>query len=145
MNIFEQHEKKKKRKQRFWFGVFYGPFLYAFALLLSLKDTTHSLCFTTYFCTDKNDPAWLKAVILYLYLFLVAIGAVYIYKGIEKLAAHKHQWKLFQLIFVAIPVVVIAIMWWKEPVWERKHFLWAVFFALAGIGGLILIETRPKK
>ena len=145
MNIFEQQEKKKKRRQRFWFAAFYGPFLYFFALLIATKKSAGNLCFFSLFCADSGSNVFYKALVLYLYLLTGTAGLVYIYKGIEKLAGKKYHLAAFQVLLVVLPILFIAFMAWKEPVWETRHYLFALFFALTGILGLIMIETRPKK
>jgi len=145
MNIFESQEKKKKRRRFLWFYAFYGPFLFAFAYLLALKPTAKSLCFTRWCCAQGDAPAWKKALVLYAYFVVFAWGAIYIYKGIEKLAGHKRHIRFFKWLFFLLPLLFIGFMAWKEPVWEKRHVVWAIFFALAGIAGLLLIETRPRK
>ncbi|NPA43791.1 MAG: hypothetical protein GXO27_07170 [Chlorobi bacterium] len=144
MNIFEFREKEKKRKHRRWMLVFYGPFLYAFALLAALKPTQSDRCFFSLLCASPDDSVFLRALILYLYIFIFAILAVYGYKLIEKLAVHKRQFTFFRLIFILLPLVFALIVIWKEPFLERKHYLSVALVTLISLAALAMIEFRKK-
>jgi len=144
INIFEERNKREKRKKRLMFLGFYVFVPALFALLISTAKTKHSVCLFNWFCAPAQGHLLLKTLIVYVYILIVAAGLVYTYKGIEVLAKKKNHIRLFQYILIAVPVVFSAIIYMVEKHLTFKHYFFMILFGIFSVTGLLLIELRKK-
>jgi len=144
VNIFEFREREERRKKRFWLTLFYGPFLYVFALLVSMKPGGGSFCFFGIICAGESDVVWWRGFVLYLYILFIVLAVIYGYKGIERMARRQHHLRFFKLIFILLPVLSAVVTVWKTPFLEGKHYTFVSFITLVSIGALAMIEFHKK-
>jgi len=145
-DIFAQHNKKKKLKDRLFFYAFYTVLLYLFALSIVLIGKDTEICLLNFYCVPTKSH-WLQAsLILYLYFLLMVVVLIRTYKLLEKLVAHKNHLRYFKYIFYAIPFLVIAMVL-VAGTNSYDALLIVLFSGILSIAGLLMIEFRktPKK
>ena len=144
INIFEERNRREKRKKRLMFFGFYVLVPLLFALLISTAKTKHTICLFNWFCAPAQGHILRKTLIVYIYILIVAVGLIYTYKGIEALARKKNHIRLFQYILIAVPVVFSAIIFLVEKHLTFKHYFFMILFGIFSVVGLLLIELRKK-
>jgi len=83
-------------------------------------------------------------LILYLYLLAMVVVLIQTYKLLEKLVAHKNHIQYFKYIFYAIPLLVLAVVWWAKTNRDDAVLI-LVFSAILSVAGLLMIEMRKTK
>ncbi len=142
-NLFEQHQKKQRLKDKLYFYGFYTVLLFLLALTIVLISKDTLTCLFDWYCVSSKQHYVQAALILYFYLLMAVILVIQTYKLLEKLVARKNHIKYFKYIFYAIPFVVALIIW---LVGTRSYdaYLLVIFAAIISILGLLMIEFRKK-
>ncbi len=144
VDIFKNHNQKKKTKDTFYLYFFYTILPFTFALLLVFIGKSHTICLTEYFCADSK-PQWFKAtIILYLYILIMVVVLIQTYKLLEKLAVKQKHILYFKYIMYALPFLV-ALTVWLAGIVKEDAYLMISFTAILSVLGLLMIEFRKKK